>query len=69
MEIEVALVEAEVPLLILNKQLKILDAKIDFGNSLLEFNNSDEKIKLNKAESNHYVLPVVNQAKVIAFIM
>ena len=70
MEVEVDLVEAKVPMLILKKQLEEWRAKLDFKDGVLEFKNTSENIKMGiNPQKTHFVLPVVNMTIIAAFIV
>ena len=69
MKIDVALTEAETPLLILTEQLAKWKAKIDFSKGMLEFNDYEDVIKLEKHQGTHYVLPIVSQKEIMILIV
>ena len=62
--IDVALTEAEIPLLISTEQLAKWRVRIDFGRGTLEFRDSGEVIALEKMQGSHYVLPIMRRDKV-----
>ena len=69
LKIDVALMEADTPLLISTEQLAKWKARIDFAIGMLEFNDFEEVIKLEKHRGTHYVLPVVSQKEIMALIV
>ena len=57
-EIEVALVDTNIPLLISKSDIVSWGAIIDYGNSTLRLRDNDEEVKLEELDSGHFVLPL-----------
>ena len=57
--IEVAIIDAPIPLLLSKRRLKQWDAVINFRNNTLKIGKTDETFKLKETKGGHLSLPLV----------